>query len=197
MDQKEVAKKTIDAICGKLQRAVEALQRHEVGGRLVEADQHAVRILESRQRLLERLFLFVHGLDAEKDIAKVELMVRRNDDGSLIQLGEKKHGVGRLECRACDRAEDGSREAKLCPTCRSGIQHVFTTRIDGADGVEIEGGNLPPVPVLQNALRSRQGLGTGDFLVVRVRECDNCTAQEFELVGLEKPKVEQMKYFYL
>src|SRR5216684_1643209 len=100
----QMARTSVDTITAKLKRCIDSLKVHVTAeGRLDDFDQHAARILESRIRLLERLFSVLYGTKEEKDRADTELLrVAKPDNGTLIQLGEKRHGQGRLDCRCCD-----------------------------------------------------------------------------------------------
>lgn len=186
---KQAARTTVDTLVVKLESAIQHLSKHVVDGRLSEGDQYAVRVLRSRQRLLQRLFLFLHGTPAEKEIAKIELYVKSGDRGELVQMGEKNHGPGRLDCRACDRGEDNAILAKLCFYCQMGIMHVYTVR--------------RPTPVVGpgsgvlNAPATRYEAPNEGLYVVQVFECDNCRAVENVDVGFERFKEERMREFRL
>lgn len=102
------------------------------GAALIQAYQHAIRILQSRQRLIDREFLATYGPDDQMTaIAKLELSLIRQDDGTLFKLGTYQHQQGRLFCKACDTDDDGKGNpillARLCPACHKGIQHVYTS----------------------------------------------------------------------
>jgi hypothetical protein len=97
---------------------------------LIPADQLAVRILRSRQRLIDREWLAVFGNGKAKEDAVVELALKRTDDGTLFNFGERHHSQGRLSCKACatDVTETNplpSPLARLCPHCKSGVQHCY------------------------------------------------------------------------
>ena len=112
----------------KLENAIfKGVQTHEVSGRLSPADQHAVRILRSRIRLINRLYDSQYGEEPKKSNAQIELSLKKQDDGSIVNYFAKNHGVGRLDCKACACNYDGGFPkslSKLCTACKSGIMHA-------------------------------------------------------------------------
>lgn len=199
--RKEAARTSVDSITSKLTRCIDALKVHVTPeGRLDEYDQHAVRILQSRIRFLERLFNYLYGTEAEKTTANIEMnLVARRDDGTVVQIGEKKHGQGRMDCRACDTEEikiDGRAvqriATRLCVNCLQGIQHTYTERMDPKMSLIEHGVGITIPDEVQNAPDARYGhadRGNEPILaVVQHRKCDNCGHDDLMLVGYEYPE---------
>lgn len=192
------AKVIIERVGGQLLHAIEHLTTHvQLDGRLAPDDQHAVRIIQSRIRLLYRLYNLKHGNPQDKHAAQIEMRVAKQDNGTLVSLGEKQHAQGRLDCRACDTEEkvEGSGvltpACTLCPVCQQGIQHVYT--VQGQLGTVNSSKNEPDTRYagLDGTLNR-----TGD--VVKTKECDNCRAIEATPVGIViGPKKETWKNFML
>jgi hypothetical protein len=188
--KRQAARSSVDTVTQKLNRCIEPLKKHvTLEGRLDEGDQYAIRVLNSRIRFLERLFNFLHGTPRQKERAEIELLkVRKRDDGQLIQLGEKNHSVGRLDCKACDWQEvdiDGTitRESagRLCTSCGAGIQHVYIERMDMKDPLYSIPPVLTPTEPELNAPATRY-----DALQVWKRYvCDVCGAVDSQYTGTE------------
>ena len=119
----------VNQIVGKLERAIQkGIVNHAVGGYLTVDEQHAVRILRSRIRLLQRIWCSQYGSGSQQAIAQIELSLKRQDDGTLITLGNRKHSVGRLSCTACENTyESGLPQplTRLCTSCNGGVQHCI------------------------------------------------------------------------
>lgn len=188
MTQKE-ALSNIQRISGYLDRCINHIKDlHQVDGRLLEEDQHAVRILKSRIRLLERLYLVEWGTSIEKDFVFKELNLRKPDDGTLVVMGEKKHSVSRFACRACDTILlDGVPfpvpNTVLCTSCHVGVMHTYTDRenlneqLRGGEGYtpdELNALGETEVPTNKTPIR-----------VVVVKICDNCGFNQREQVATE------------
>ena len=217
--QKSAARTSVDSLTQKLTRCIDALKVHVTAeGRLDDADQHAVRILESRIRFLERLYNYLYGTEEEKAIANIEMnLVHKRDDGTLVQLGEKKHAQGRMDCRACDREEvevvnhmDGDPKnnaisnlerrmiqrtaTRLCTRCLSGIQHTYVERTEGQlEGYPAGDGVIIP-PVVVNALGAPNDGDKPILAVVQHRKCDNCGHDDLTLVGYEYPEPKKERW---
>lgn len=167
---------SIQKINAKLKRVIRylAYSRITPGGRLDPTDQRAVRLIESRQRLLEREWYARFGNDVQRERARIELQVDR-DRGDLIHLAGRNHGVGRLDCRACDvEVEPAAGElgvgrlvskARLCGYCHKGILHVYSVAED-----------LGPSPSTgEGALMPLRGDLPGKNVIIRTfHECDGC-----------------------
>lgn len=204
--QREAARTSVDSITGKLTRCIAALKVHVTGeGRLDDADQHAVRILESRIRFLERLFRYLYGTPGEKVIAEIELSLVKRDDGTLVQLGEKNHGQGRMDCRACDREEivvNGQAmqrtATRLCENCQAGIQHTYVDRMDPNTSLIEHGVGVSIPEGVVNAPDSRYGHREGEnppiFAIVQHRKCDNCGHDDLALIGYEYPEPKETRW---
>jgi hypothetical protein len=127
-------------------------------GRLTLDEQAKVRYLESKKRGVQRWYNFTYGTGKAHKDAVTETLVDL-DDGTLVQLGEKLHGRGRLDCRACDSSFEGmqpTRFSKLCTQCKRGIMHVYT--LYPSDNKDTQG--------------------------IRVFHCESCTAKEQVKVDL-------------
>lgn len=180
MTDEETLRTACELVKQKLTRSIKALAKHyAVDGRLPPDIQYAVRILESRQRLWDRIYLKQYGPPALRAMAEQELNLNR-DNGELIALGNKKHGVGRLNCRACDYDYDNSGpfpvaipQSTVCPTCQKGVKHVFTmskppdpyqtpTQVETIES----GTSQTPLRELYN--------GSKSVLWVKVCHCDWC-----------------------
>lgn len=138
----EIFRDKINAEMAKPHNKRQAISRSA----LIQSYQYAVRILQSRQRLIDREFLAAFGPDDPMtQAAKLELSVSKLDDGTLFKVGTYQHQQGRLFCKACDTDDDGNGNpillARLCPSCHKGIQHVYTS-LKEADSDEV-GGNDP------------------------------------------------------
>lgn len=114
----------------KLDRIAAYLKTYIAGdGRLDEGDQYAVRVIESRKRFLDLLYKSAWGPEQERDETRDKLLVR--DVGVLFMVGDVRHGKGNFSCRACDRVPSGNdfvNGARLCLSCRKGVQHLGTQR---------------------------------------------------------------------
>ncbi len=208
---KQAARTSVDSLTDKLDRCIHALKVHVTGeGRLDDADQHAVRILESRKRFLERLFNYLYGTPQEKAVAEIEMIVNKRDDGTLVKLGEKQHAQGRMDCRACDREEvtvNGQTiqqtATRLCVNCKAGIQHTYVERMDPDTSLIEHGVGIVIPDVVKNAPDPRYGQadkGQGPVLaVVQHKRCDNCNHDDTTLVGYEypEPKTERWRQVML
>lgn len=179
VETSETAKASIETISSKLTHAVEQLKKHvQADGKLDPYDQHAVRILHSRQRVLQAIWDFLYSSGQEQERARISLTVlAHSDDGTLKQIGEKLHSLSRWDCRACDLVENAAGErvvgTKLCPHCQKGLMHLYTAKKE-------EGGYVPPPTPPANALRTRHEPVDGEVIVTltQVFECDHCGRQE-------------------
>ena len=168
-------------------------------GRLDDADQHAVRILSSRIRLLNRLWIASYGDQHDRLRARVELSIKNRDRGDIIQIGEKNHSVGRLDCRACDLEEvrvNGVTvrvsAAKQCTRCQNGIMHCYTRR---ENTPKLDDQGVSDVDDVQRALETRYPqLKGARFPVVRCFCCEECHEVEERPVGYEVPAPTQEKW---
>src|ERR1017187_1132029 len=169
----------------KLENAIfKGVQTHEVNGRLSPADQHAVRILRSRIRLINRLYDVQYGEEPRKSNAQIELSLKRQDDGSIVTLFDKNHGVGRLDCKACacDYSNGFPKSlAKLCTSCKYGVMHACAV-------LSSDPNLAPPTPNLVatplTPPEQAKGEGNGDLSVEsdgrfwsQTFICDNCGIQ--------------------
>jgi len=169
----------------KLTRVIKYLAITKINreGRLNPDDQLAVRILESRQREIERLWLaeFAPEDDPRRITAVQELALINRDTGKLIQLGEKNHGVGRLDCRACDKQDTDQgpqRLARVCTICSNGIQHVYTQKIQTTETPRTGSERGRVVVILGEGLkiepREPKRQETCFYKPVRTYHCDYC-----------------------
>jgi hypothetical protein len=168
---------TIGVIQRLLDRIVAYLAETHVTpeGCLSPADQWAVRILESRKRLYDRIYQSQFGEDRARAVALCELSLARPDNGDLMDWAGRRHGVGRLDCRAClvDYVNgDGPVPIRrtltaVCPHCKGGVLHVASYEIPvGNVVITVRGGETSPV--------ARQGGLEGILGPVKLYKCDNC-----------------------
>jgi hypothetical protein len=185
MNEQELQIKLLEvneAIKHKLKRVIFSLITHtETNGRLSKENQHAVRILESRMRAFDREWNARFGDLVSKMRAEVELQCN-SDTGELIQLGEKWHGKGRLDCRACDVEYElltGTQIPSIIPLsskclyCKRGITHVFTRRDEGG---------YPYLPSTPQQLAISGQNQPNEVATVRVYQCDACTKLKLEVI---------------
>ena len=138
----EIALSSITTIKAMLDHAIRALVSIYVDKdthRLPPDIQHAIRILQSRQRYNDRLWLSKYGTGPEQERAQIELFINR-DFGDLLELEGKKHGIGRLGCKACDYEYQGLTPVPLsrrCPHCSRGIQHAVQVPTGRSKVVEV------------------------------------------------------------
>ena len=146
-------------------------------GRLSGDEQLAVRTIRSRQRQLDREWLASYGTGQARQMAMIELSLARQDDGSLIRIGEKLHGVGRMSCKACATTMNGLPfpvpSARLCTVCKQGVQHAFDT---------IENGPGSRATVDMPTMVPEAGQPTGIPVVVRHYCCDSCGSASTEVM---------------
>ena len=123
----------VTLVSKKLGRVIKYIA--ENGGRPLRPEQqHAIRILESRKRMWRREFLARYGVGQAHARAVIELQkIKSQDNGDLLEFNGSKHGVGRLDCTACDFAYTDyggfpmqESMAQVCPKCSSGVFHVKT-----------------------------------------------------------------------
>jgi hypothetical protein len=116
-------------VVGYLQSSIQHIFQHYKGiSQLPPEEQWAIRILKSRQRLINRIFDSKWGGPQAREKAIVELSLSSKDDGSLLLIEGRSHSKGRLDCTACDSDYSGTFPvslAKLCPSCRKGICHAW------------------------------------------------------------------------
>jgi hypothetical protein len=168
------ARTSLGLIREKLLRArtylIETNYRDETG--LRPEVQWAVRILESRVRTLERHYLSRWGTEREQRQARIELSLRTPDTGQLWDLGERRHTVGRLDCRACCCNYTTGYPVtviRLCPSCGLGLQHTFEV----PEGVPTEGESLGMEPTGGQG-QEMAAQGQRVTRVVRYYQCENC-----------------------
>ena len=104
-----------------------------VDGRLDADHQYAVRVLASRHRELHRCVLVRSRPESDLDRkrADIELHLLRRDHGEVFRWFYGNHGIGRLDCPACDSDyTDGPLGiqkkvslTRLCIICGQGVQH--------------------------------------------------------------------------
>jgi hypothetical protein len=167
----EAEYKTITFIKRYLERVIAYIARtHSVEGRLPEEWQYAVRMLRSRQRQIDREYAMRYGTEQQKIRAHTELSINK-DDGSLVQLGQKKHSRGWLGCRACDIDASMQSKARLCLSCKHGVQHAYNV-------FQTPEGQVLPSNDEVIDLRGNAGPVTG--IRIYVWECDNCSHRTTE-----------------
>lgn len=134
--------------------------------------QFAIRVLESRQRMIDREFLIMYGGDDHMTAAaKLELSLAKPDNGTLFKMRTYNHQQGRLFCSSCDTETDDKGDikiiARLCPSCKKGIQHVITSL------AEFDSASMG----IESATQSTS---------VRVFTCDNCLyTQKYPMQNVE------------
>lgn len=177
--RRDSSREAVQLIQDKLNRAIIAIHRAygSDGQPLDPALQRAVRILRSRQRLLDRLWQAEYGVPELAARARLELSLSKQDTGELLKFGEKQHSVGRLDCRSCDSETNpdnafGLRSlASVCNECKGGVLHVIAVleavNPEVPSLTTIVGEVIDPTLVLSRTspIPSR---------LVRVYLCDNC-----------------------
>ena len=131
MSDADAARAAVEIIKTKLQHVVNAIMKPDPDtGRVPQDRQRAIRIVESRQRMVEREWLRCYGSEQQREDSTAELLLG-TDDGTLVFIGEKKHSRGRLNCRACSlKLENGlmTRTSHICPVCRKGVVHSYVVQ---------------------------------------------------------------------
>lgn len=187
---------SIQAVCKKLDHVIGYLK---ILGQVTNPNiQHAIRIIQSRKRELHRIWDSRYGGVFAMTKARIELSVAKRDMGQLVVIGEKKHGVGRLDCRACATAIVSTVSSlfpmplsRLCNHCSSGIQHAYEIE-DFTPAVEPGGPNPSDQPA-QRAVEVANGpqdlqilvdqpITPGILRVERHFHCDNCGAHDVEIL---------------
>lgn len=185
----------IDALLTKLAHIRKVfIEGHLCQGKMAPEDQWALRILQSRERLLKRIFLANWGHGEEQRRAEIELHLQRRDNGDVLRWTGKIHGVGRFGCRACEsvpvRGDEGIFMqvplGRLCRACNGGIQHCMDWAIgDGAVSEAFSDvGGVTVVPGPEIAQESNESDG-GAFY--RLYLCDNCGAAAAEPCTVVEP----------
>ena len=200
-EQATKARTSVDAIILKLNRCIEKGPKTHITpeGRLDDADQYAVRILSSRIRLLNRLWIASYGDQHERMRARTELSIKNRDAGDIMKIGEKNHSIGRLDCRACDLEEVAvngvtirQSAARLCTRCNQAIQHVFTKR---SDTLKSDNLGVSDVDEVQRALETRYPQLKGSrFPVVQCFSCELCGEVDERPIGYEIPAPTKEKW---
>ena len=123
--EEQNARYAIEAVCQTLDNACRHLAQQRP---YTEADQRATRLLNSRKRLLWRLFDYRYATGAANARATQELNLPTPDTGELIEFYGRHHVRGWLGCRACEQDSGDAQfpvsQARLCQVCRQGIQHA-------------------------------------------------------------------------
>jgi len=168
------------------------IEEHVVNGKLDRDIQHAVRLIASRERLINRIYHARYGAGEMARIAKLELRLTNEDRGDIFRWEFKSHTVGWFGCRACDYEYQSfgglpvqMRLNRLCVHCQDGIQHVTT--VEGAKAAK-EGlmalTGLPCVYIGEEIAQRASQRDPGGFY--RVYVCDKCgwaDAVELEVEG--------------
>jgi len=165
-----------------LERAIQSISKYSdharERGRLSPDEQHAVRVLRSRQRLIDRQWLAVYGKDPARTIASLELSFLKPDDGTIFKFGEKMHAQGRLSCKACATWSDGVSPipvpaCKVCQYCKRGVEHAINIQeITASDdqGIHLAGDTTTTMPEAgQPGVKVR---------FIRHFFCDNCAHKD-------------------
>ena len=138
---------------------------------------YAIRIVDSRKRAIDRLFNARYGTEQQQHVARIELALKTQDTGKLIQdENGRQHVQGRLDCRGCD-TKPGEGEmpvpmTTLCLKCQNGLQHFYTL-IKEIEPLSTLGTGSPARSsgsILQPALFVRQPA----LLCTRISVCENC-----------------------
>lgn len=124
---------SIRLIIEKLRRIRDTLTDQVENGRLTPNLQYAVRVVESRIREMQRVFLI--KTRPEGDLLRVraekEMALRTRDMGILKRWGLKNHSIGRLDCPGCEYTLGEAGEATprktilahVCVYCNQGVMH--------------------------------------------------------------------------
>lgn len=110
------------------------IKTYIVNGKLDAEHQHAVRVIDSRSRLLKRLLLLRIRPETsdEYKAAAVEMKMARQDSGDIFLWVLKNHAYGRLGCSGCEydyKQVPGIAFpvkvilSKECPQCQKGVMH--------------------------------------------------------------------------
>jgi hypothetical protein len=149
---------SVTLVTQKLDRVKHYLvDRYSVNGRLEPADQHALRVIESRKRELQRILLIKTrpAGDTERQKAEAELRMKRRDNGEIFRWRLTSHGYGQLGCHGCEYiykntmvGTHGMQIAlpvpvkvvinRVCPECGQGVMHsqVVESAQEALGGVE-------------------------------------------------------------
>lgn len=139
-----------------------------------ESDKHAIRILRSRKRLLERIWISIHGVGEAKEIATKCLHFPMPDDGTLVEYGLRKHGQGRLDCQACDSVGDGVPGSSICEHCGMGVAHLLSVELPMWVGLCTSDGVKEALRADMQRLEGIESHVPGVKYMVQGRKCDNC-----------------------
>jgi hypothetical protein len=164
---------SVTLITDKLERVKQYLvKKYSVNGRLGVEGQHALRVIDSRKRELQRILLTRTrpASDRERQMAEAELGMKHRDLGDSFRW-RTSHGFGRLGCPGCeyDYKNDATLRtpvkvvlARVCPKCHAGVMHsqIVESAAEALGGVAAfrevcglapEAGTRPEVPELQES----------------------------------------------
>ena len=193
MEKSKIGLRVTKLIVEKLARAIIHITNTRVDpdtGRLGLSDQLAVRKIQSCMRRLDREWMSRWGDPISQMRADVELQCD-NDHGEIKTIGEKTHGVGRLDCRACEvtfelvPGETIPRRlplSKKCLYCKKGIVHVYHPK-EWNTGRFNEPKTSEDVQLLSEVWKTSYGPKNeqNHGSEVRVGECDVCGRREVEV----------------
>ena len=149
-------------------------------GSKTPAQQLHIRQLNAQKRMVHREFTANYVGGPTGDRAKAELAFIRPDTGELLELGTRKHGVGRLDCPACQTTVGTGKDALLpisvpmtsiCANCNRGVQHTYQAAIPVS---AVSGAGVP----MGKALLTSPGPNLeGVTTRFELRsQCDNCNS---------------------
>lgn len=156
------------------------INEHVVNGKLDADNQYAVRIIASRERLINRIYQARYGDGEMARLAKLELRLPNEDRGDVFRWESKVHSVGWFGCRACDYEYQpmGGLQMRtglnrLCVHCQDGVQH--TTTVEGAKAVQEGLQAIEGLSCTYIGEEIAQRASCGDIGgVYRVYVCDKC-----------------------
>jgi hypothetical protein len=165
MQDADSASAIVLEIQNKLRRIIKTLDSTS------SSHQHAVRIINSRIRLLDRLYASLYLDGTAKHLADVELSLD-SDNGDLLDFGGRRHTIGLLTCKACATgiASDSpfpKRLIRLCGICHKGACHS-TVQVTTKDGKPISSGST---------------LVPEDTVATVLYQCEKCGNQTTEVVN--------------
>ena len=156
-----------------LERAIQAISNFatEKQNRPLDADeQHAIRILRSRQRRIWHEHDAIWDPDPKVRM-RAALAFQLKDNGDLLTYANIQHRRGSLECSGCDFVYMGASKEPMCGVCAYcsiGVMHVRT----------LHG------PMAYDHAQGQLILKPGK--TVRWRMCDECGASAITPVELEE-----------